>query len=311
MTKRLPAGGWKRGFAMKARAAASSGQRPPLRAHWYQTKSASAAQRTKCRASSPRATRRATRVPRRTEPADEPLETAEEDTVDHHRALALALGVHERDVETLRQVEVDLDGRALPLAADRVEDLDVDLRRVEDAAAFVNLVRDLADAECLLQRALRLVPELVGAEAALRPRREIDARIGVAEGAEELHGEVEDLADLLLGLRPRAEDVRVVLREAADAQHPVQGAAALVAVHRAQLADAQGQLAVAVDPRLVDLDMAGAVHRLDPEPLRALVQQQRPVHVLAIFLEVPGALVDLLVRDMRRVHERVPVLAVD
>src|SRR5947209_3818450 len=137
MTKRRPAGGWKRGFAMKARAAASSGQRPRLRAHWYQAKSASAAQRTKCRAPSPRAQRRGhflgvrprrladgdnrrllPREPQREaprvvldEPADETLETAEEDTVDHHRALALALGVHERDVETLGQVEVDLDGR--------------------------------------------------------------------------------------------------------------------------------------------------------------------------------------------------------
>src|SRR2546426_3026038 len=39
-----------------------------------------------------------------------------------------------------------------------------------------------------------------------------------AEHAEELEREIEDLADLLLRLSPRAEDVGVVLGEAADAQ---------------------------------------------------------------------------------------------
>src|SRR5712692_5209867 len=208
------------------------------------------------------------------EAADESLEAAEEDAMDHHRALALAALVHERDVEALRQVQVDLDRGALPLAADRVLHLDVDLRRVEDAAALVDLVGDLAHAERLAQRALGLVPHLVGAEPLLRPRREIDDRIGVAEGAQELHREVEDLPDLVLRLRGRAEDVRVVLREAAHALHPVERAAALVAVHRAELADAQRQLAVRVDLRLVDLDVTRAVHRLDPEALRAFVEHE-------------------------------------
>src|SRR5438552_18455805 len=60
-----------------------------------------------------------------------------------------------------------------------------------------------------------------------------------------------------------------------------------------------------MDLRLEDLDMPGAVHRLYPEPLRALIQKERAVHVLAVLLEMPRALVDLFVRDVRRVHERV------
>ena len=56
--------------------------------------------------------------------------------------------------------------------------------------------------------------------------------------------------------------------------------------------------------------MPGAVHRLDPEVLRALVQRERTVHILAVLLEVAGALVDLLARDVRRVDERVPAPAV-
>src|SRR6185503_17260376 len=245
------------------------------------------------------------------ETADEALEAAEQDAVDHDRALALTLVINVRDVEALGQVEVDLHGRALPLSTDRVVNLDVDLRRVEHATAFIDLVRDLADAERGPQRVLGLVPELVRTEPFLWPRGEIDRWIRVAEHAEELEREIEDLSDLLLRLFPRAEDVGVVLREAADAQHPVERAAALVAVHGAELADTHGQLAVRVDLRLEHLDVSRAVHRLDPEVLRTLVERERSVHVLAVLLEMPGALVDLLVRDVWRVDERVAALVVD
>src|SRR5437867_59600 len=149
------------------------------------------------------------------ETADEALEAPEEHTVDHHRSLALTLVVHVRHVEALGQVEVDLHRRALPLASDRVVDLDVDLGRVEDAAALVDLVRDLADAERGTQGRLGLVPQLVGAESLLGTRRQIDRRLRVAEDAEELESEIEDLADLVLRLVPGAEDMRVVQRVAA------------------------------------------------------------------------------------------------
>ena len=102
--------------------------------------------------------------------------------------------------------------------------------------------------------------------------------------------------------------MRVVLREAAHALHTVKRAATLVAVDRAELADAHRKIAVAVDLRLEHLDVTGTVHRLDPEPLSAVIKQQRPVHVLAVLLEMPRALIDLLVRDMWRVNERVAAL---
>src|SRR6266513_4048457 len=205
------------------------------------------------------------------EAPDEALETPEENAVDHHRALTLALLVHERDVEALGQVEVDLDRRTLPLAPDRVVDLDVDLRRIEDTAALVELVRDVACAERRPQRLFGLVPELVGPEPLLGTRREIDRWVRVAEDAQELEREIEDFPDLVLRLLPRAEDVRVVLCETADAEHPVKRAPTLVPIDGAELADAQRKVAVRVDLRLKDLDVARAVHRLDPESLRALV----------------------------------------
>ena len=55
------------------------------------------------------------------------------------------------EVEALGQVEVELHGGALPLAADGVEDLDVDLGAVEGAAALVHLVVPPLSSERLLR----------------------------------------------------------------------------------------------------------------------------------------------------------------
>ena len=64
--------------------------------------------------------------------------------------------------------------------------------------------------------------------------------------------------ELILG----AEDMRVVLREGAHAHHAMQRARRLVAMHDAELGETQRQLAIGAQAVLEDLDMAGAVHRL-------------------------------------------------
>ncbi len=234
------------------------------------------------------------------QPADEALEAAEQHPVDHDRAPALPRLVDVLDVEALGQLQVDLDRRSLPLAADRVADLDIDLRRVERPTALVHPVLDLPALQCLSERRFGRIPLRVGAEAFRRAGGEIDDRIAIPEDREELEDEVVDLRDLRLGLIRRAEDVRVVLGEPADPEHPVKRSAALVAVDRAELADPQRQLAIASGPGLEHLDVPRAVHRLDPE---VLIEHQRAVHVLAVLLEMPGALVDPFVGDVRGVDE--------
>ena len=72
--------------------------------------------------------------------ADEALHRSKQRAVDHHRAVPLAILADVVDIEPLRQIEVDLDRRSRPLATERVDPLDVDLRAVERAAAFVDLV---------------------------------------------------------------------------------------------------------------------------------------------------------------------------
>src|SRR3990172_751557 len=83
-----------------------------------------------------------------------------------------------------------------------------------------------------------------------------------AERAEEEAHELYTALDLGLDLVGAAEDVRVVLREAANAEEAVEDAGSLVAVHGAELRHADGQFAVAAEGVLVHLDVERAVHRL-------------------------------------------------
>ena len=69
--------------------------------------------------------------------------------------------------------------------------------------------------------------------------------------------------DLGVHLLRRAEDVRVVLREAARTHEPVHDAGELVAIDRAELEHAPRQIAVGAHIVVVDHDVARAVHRLD------------------------------------------------
>src|SRR5438105_5382279 len=210
------------------------------------------------------------------EPADEALHRAEQHRVDHHRSLALSVVVDVRHIEALWQVVVELDRAPLPLAPDGVDEHERQLRTVERATAHVELGIEALGPGRTAEDVLRVIPERVRAEPLLRPRRKLDAEV-VADRVEHLDLEVDARFDLGLELRASAEDVRVVLGDAANAQHAVQRAAALVAVYGAYLGDPQRQLAVAAQACLEDLDVTWAVHRLHRE---AVVQLDRADHVL-------------------------------
>ena len=99
--------------------------------------------------------------------------------------------------------------------------------------------------ERLRQRGLGAVPQRVVADPLLRPRRELEAGLE-AEQPVDREAEVEARRDLVLDLLLGAEDVRVVLREAAHAQQAVQRARGLLAVQQAGLVEAHRQVAVGV-----------------------------------------------------------------
>ena len=243
--------------------------------------------------------------------AGEALHRAADRAMHHHRRLLGAVGVDIERAEPLRQVEVDLRGAALPVAADRVAQHIFELRPVERAFARVDLGLDAVAALGLDlgqhrgHHALGVIPHLVGADALLRPGRQLhrqfafEAEVGVGR-----QDQVVDLDAFLGELRLGAEHVRVVLGEAAHPHQAVHGARRLVAMHHAELGEPQRQIAVALQTMLEDLHVAGAVHRLQREPalvLGVVAGRLRGEHVLAVPLPVARGLPQHLVEDLRRV----------
>jgi hypothetical protein len=70
------------------------------------------------------------------------LEAAENGPVDDDRPMFLVVGAHIFEVEVLGLRVVELNGRALPLPADRIGDVEIYLRSVERAVALVDRVGD-------------------------------------------------------------------------------------------------------------------------------------------------------------------------
>ena len=73
--------------------------------------------------------------------AGEALERAEHRAVQHHRRHLVGVLVDVEGAEPARQVEIDLHGAALPVAADGVAQHVFELRPVEGAFAFVERPR--------------------------------------------------------------------------------------------------------------------------------------------------------------------------
>ncbi len=179
--------------------------------------------------------------------AEEALDRAEQGAVDHDRALARAVGADVLQAEALRLVEVHLDGRQLPLAADGVTDLDVDLRAVEGAAALVDLVGQAARASSAgPQRLGGVLPVLVGADRLAR-RVAVDrlasksSKPNARSTLSTKPSRLADLVDDLLAVQKMwlSSCVKPRMR-----MRPCSVPRALVAVHRAELEQPQRQLAV-------------------------------------------------------------------
>ena len=86
-------------------------------------------------------------------------------------------------------VEIELDRGALPQPSQRVLDLDVDLRAVESAAAFVHLVSETDLVSSDLEGLRCLFPHGIIAHGLFRPRRDIGLEILEPEGPEHLYDE--------------------------------------------------------------------------------------------------------------------------
>lgn len=173
--------------------------------------------------------------------------------------------------EALRQVEVDLRRAALPFTADGVLERIFELGTVECALTRQNAGLDASFGLCLdrLQHvhhhAFSAIPERVGAHALLRAGRKLDDNLLEAEILIDRQDEIVDLQAFGGHLLVGAEDVRIVLREAAYAHQTMQRARGLVTMDSTEFRKTDRQFAIGLQTMLEDLDMARAVHRLQCE----------------------------------------------
>ena len=214
----------------------------------------------------------------------------------HHRTLHGARLRLVAEVEADGQLEVELDRGGLMHTVHGVHHLDIDLRTVERAVAGVHLPVASADEviQTLLQRGLGSVPQREITHGLLGTGGQFQLE-GHPEDAVDVAHEIEHARHLLLDLVRPAEDVRVVLLEAAHARQTVQRARQLIAVQHAKVGEAQGQLyesnrqetvtSVAVERMLEHEAVTGAVHGLQTV-LRVVALEQE--HVVLVVIGVPA-----------------------
>ena len=99
------------------------------------------------------------------------------------------------ETEALGQIEIELHCRSLPLAADRVDQLEVQLWAVKHAATFIVGERLPTLIESFCQRVLRLFPPLRAAQCFVGSSCQLD-RVGITEGLEHLVAQVQQSFDL-------------------------------------------------------------------------------------------------------------------
>ncbi|CAM5594121.1 hypothetical protein STENM223S_02733 [Streptomyces tendae] len=241
---------------------------------------------------------------------EEPLDGAEQRAVDHDRAGLAAVRAGVLQLEALGQVEVELDRRHLPGAADGVLGLDGDLRAVEGGAARVRHEFQILLLGYLAQRLGGLLPRLVRADELLRVLGgQLEVEVVQAVVAQQVQDEGERLVELLRHLLAGAVDVRVVLGEAAGAGQAVHDARLLVPVHGAELEQAQRQLTVGAAARVEDQVVHRAVHGLEVV-VHALVELHGRVHAVGVPVQVARGLEELPLRRVRGVDELVALLLV-
>src|SRR5215472_1913948 len=215
------------------------------------------------------------------------------------------------ELETPRQIEIELHGGELPGPADRVDHFHVDLRPIKDRFARHMFVRNVHALERADQRALCALPFFDGASVIARPRRiargKLDHVIIEAKNTQRFPGEPDTILNFFFDLVGSAEDVRIILRKAAHAHESVQHAGALVTIDGAEFGQSHRQLTIAAQMRLENQDMARAVHGL--ELVIGLLNFNWAEHIFTIEVCVATGFPEIEAHDVRRIDEIVAVLS--
>ena len=237
------------------------------------------------------------------EHAKETLNTAKQSAVYHVRAMITTIFPRILQIKLLRQIEIELNGAHLPLAANRILDLQVDLGTIESTAAGIDLIRNRLGLQRLFQRFGGLLPASLLAHGFVRAGREIRRHIIKSKCLQHVQRKGDRGLDLILNLFRRAENVGIILGKATHPQQSMQNAALLIAIYRTQLSPAQGELAIRTLVSLIDLYMEGAIHGL--HEVIVPINIHGGVHILFIEIEMPGGLPQLCATNMRRIEQLV------
>src|SRR5229473_3274674 len=133
------------------------------------------------------------------------------------------------------------------------------------------------------------------------PIGELDFKLVETEVFHYREGEIDAGFHFFFNLRGSAENVRVVLRKAANAQQAVQDAAALVAIDGAEFGETHGKIAVAVKLGFINENVARAVHGLELVP--GFFNFDRPEHAVLVEIGVAAGLPEVETHDVRGVDE--------
>lgn len=119
-------------------------------------------------------------------------------------------------LESLRQVEVQLDGAALPLAPQHILNLDINLGPIEGPSPLIDLVGPAFRVQGLPKGILCLLPDLIAAHCLGRLGGQVNLQLGEAKGAHHILYHVQHAADLTGYLVGQAEDVTIILQSQAS-----------------------------------------------------------------------------------------------
>src|SRR5205807_1822538 len=209
-------------------------------------------------------------------------------------------------------VEIKLHSAKLPGPANGIHQFDVDFGTVKCGLAGNDFVRNVAALQGVFKGANGQLPVFISAEKILAvvgvPNAELHLIYGKAEALEYGQGKIHAANDFVLDLLRSTEDMGIVLGKAAHAQQAVHHARALVAIHGAQFAQADREVAVGAQAVAIDEDVPGAVHGLDA--IVGVIELHGGKHVLCVVAFVSAGLPEIHAKDMGSVDQRVSALEV-
>ena len=217
----------------------------------------------------------------------------------HHRNVFLVVLADILGTEAHRQVEVHLDGTALPVTTEAVLQREFELRAIEGTFTRVQNVVEASELRSVFEGGFSLVPEFIGTHALFRAGRELHDDFVESEVVVDFLHEGAEVSHFACNLFFGTEDVGVVLHKTAHAHQAVHGTGRFVTVALTEFGKAHRKVTPAAQTRVENLDVAGAVHRLHSH---FHVASESLEHVLVVLVGVAGLDPQSLVHDFRSDH---------